>query len=158
MQGRHRSIHKIPNERVVQNIDVKVQNIEPVGHAANPVEHHDVMSDGLPDVGIKPQGGPASGLQAGGGQRVPAGEQCHVVPLPDQFLGQIGHDPFGPAIKPRRTTFEQRSNLRYLHEEPHLQCGQPTSAGHPVNAERARIVPRQSGALSDNDYVSKLRA
>src|SRR5690606_18606033 len=43
------------------------------------------------------------------------GKQGDIVALPDQFLGEVRHDPLGTAVELRRTTFRERRDLGYLH-------------------------------------------
>ncbi len=46
---------------------------------------------------------------------VARGEEGDVVPLLDEFLGEIGDDPFRASVQPGRHAFEQRSNLGDFH-------------------------------------------
>jgi hypothetical protein len=45
-------------------------------------------------------------------RRVPGREQSHVVPTPDELLGQEMDDELGPAVAGRRYAFVGRSDLR----------------------------------------------
>jgi hypothetical protein len=40
----------------------------------------------------------AANLKSSGGDRVAAGEESHIVALPDQFLGEIGDDALSSAV------------------------------------------------------------
>src|SRR5437899_1361758 len=47
--------------------------------------------------------------------RVAAREQRDVVSLPDELVGQVRDDSFGPPVVLRRDALEQRCNLRDPH-------------------------------------------
>src|SRR6185436_13460959 len=49
------------------------------------------------------------------GLGVSACEERDVMALPDKFFGQVGHDPFGPAVQLRGHTFPERRQLSDLH-------------------------------------------
>ena len=65
MERRHRSVDEVANERIVEDIDMEVQNVELIGHPSDLVEHDDVIGNGVLDARIKPQRDFAAGLQAG---------------------------------------------------------------------------------------------
>ena len=50
-----------------------------------------------------------------GGPGIAAGEERDVVAAPDQFFGEMGHDPFGPPVELRRHRLEQGRNLSDTH-------------------------------------------
>jgi hypothetical protein len=83
MQRSHGSVGEVANDRVVEDVDMEVQDVELIGHLSHLVEHDDVVGNGVLDARIKPQSELAAGLQAGGRPRISAGEQGHVMPLPD---------------------------------------------------------------------------
>ena len=49
---------------------------------------------------------------------VPAREECDLVTLTNEFLRQVGDDPFGPAVQLRRDAFPERRQLSDLHGGP----------------------------------------
>src|ERR1700756_1072216 len=99
----------------MQIVDMEVQDVETSSTLANLVEQQHLVGNGIPDVRIESQGPRRAGDQLSGRDRVSACKQCDLVPLPDQLLGQIIHDPLRAAVEPWRYTFEQRSNLRDPH-------------------------------------------
>ena len=115
VQRRHRAVDEVADQRIVQNVDVKVKDVEFVRHLAHRIQHHDVMRRRVLDAGIEPQGGVAERKKAGGRGRIAAGEQRHVVAEPHQFLGQIGDDPLGAPVLARRNTLHQRGDLGDFH-------------------------------------------
>ena len=68
---------------MVEDVDVKVQDVELVGQGPNPVEHDHVIRNMILDRRIQSQRDFAAGLQVSGGARVPAGEQRYIMPLSD---------------------------------------------------------------------------
>src|SRR6478609_3142730 len=56
-----------------------------------------------------------AGLELGGCLGVSACEQRDLMALTYEFLGQVGHDPFGPAVQLRGHTFPERRQLSDLH-------------------------------------------
>src|SRR5437763_9818606 len=84
--------------------------------APDPIEHHQVIDKRILDPLIAPERHFTARLQGCSGARIAAGEQCHLVPLPDQLFGQVGDDTLATTIEPRRTTFVQRGDLRDSHD------------------------------------------
>ena len=115
MQRGHGAIDEVADERKMQDVDVKMQNVELVRDRAHLIEHHDMVGDRILDARIQTQGGLAERLEPGRRAGVAAGEQSHVVALPDQLLRQVGDDPFRAPIEPRRAALEERSDLGNLH-------------------------------------------
>jgi len=73
------------------------------------------MGEGVATLGIEAQSARARGLEGRGGLRIAAGEQRDLMPLADQFLGQMGDDALGAAVTAGRTTFVQWGNLSNPH-------------------------------------------
>src|SRR6185503_12046390 len=63
----------------------------------------------------EPQSLRHAGHEFGGRDRIPAGKQRDVMAERHQFLGQVGDDPFGAAVKPWGNAFDQRRDLRDFH-------------------------------------------
>ena len=95
----------------MQNVNVKVQDVKLLGHPADFVEHDEMIRNRVGNVGIQTKGAPTAGFKSSGGDRVAAGEESHVVTLPDQFLGQIGHDPFSSPVQLGRAALHKRCYL-----------------------------------------------
>ena len=56
-----------------------------------------------------------AGHEIGRRDRIAARKQRDVVAERHQFLGQVGDDPFGAAIEPRRHAFDKRRDLCDFH-------------------------------------------
>jgi len=67
--------------------------------------------------------------QLGRGFRVAAREERHIVPQPDELLGEIRDDPFRAAVKLGRHAFGERCNLRDLHRTPSSICNSRARLG-----------------------------
>jgi hypothetical protein len=99
VHGRDRSGREVDSQWIVQNVHVEVKNVELLGHPADFVEHDEMIRNGVSHVGIKTKGAFTADLKSSGGDRVAAGEKSHVVALPDEFLGEIGDNPFSSAVQ-----------------------------------------------------------
>ncbi len=75
--------------------------------------------------------------QFGGGDRIAAGKQGHVVTLPHQFFRQVGDDPFGAPVELRRHALTQRSNLGNFHQHNLLNMSEAMTM-----KTRGRTAPR----------------
>ena len=115
MHGRNRSGRGVDSQRIVQNVHVKVQDVKLLGHPADFVEHDEMIRNGVCNVGIKTKGALTAAFKSSGGDLVAAGEESHVVTLPDQFLGEIRYDPFSSPIQLGRAALHQRCYLSDLH-------------------------------------------
>ena len=92
-----------------------MQDVEILRIAADPVEHEHVVGNRVVDIGVETQRHRRATDQVGGGDRVPAGKQRHLVALPDQLIREVGYNSLGSAIKPRWHALDERTNLRNFH-------------------------------------------
>ena len=99
----------------VKLVDVEMQNVEFVGALAHPIEHQHVVWNRVPHIGVEPERHGGTGHEVGGGYRVAARKQRHIVTQLDQFVGQIRDNSLGSAVQLRRHTFPQRRDLRDFH-------------------------------------------
>ena len=102
-------------------VDMEVQNVEIVGALAHAIEHQHVIGNRIADAGVEPQRLGHAGHEIGRRDRIAAREQRDLMAERHQFLGQVGDDPLGAAIKPWRNAFHQRRDLRdfhYAHQLP----------------------------------------
>ena len=67
MHGRNRSGREVDSQRIVQNVNVKVQDVKPRGHLANFVEHNEMIRNGVCNVGIKTKGVLTASFKSSGG-------------------------------------------------------------------------------------------
>ena len=116
MQGRHHRVVQLPEERKMQVVDMKMQDIElgRLGHDL--VKHHHVKGDRIMPFSIQPQGAVSAGNDIGARDRVAACEQRHVVAESDELFREIGHYTLSAPVKSRGHAFNQRRNLRNLHQ------------------------------------------
>src|SRR5262245_9068294 len=102
-------------QRVVKVIDVEVDDVEPVRLPEHFLKHDVVQRQPVHARLIEAQCLRADRDQLRLGDRVAAGEQCDLVPLTDQFLGQIGDNPLRSTIQLRWNGFVERRDLRDPH-------------------------------------------
>ena len=103
-------------KREVEQIDVKMKNVELLRALAHLINHqHEVRND-VAHGRIKAQRTSATGSQLGAGDGVPARKERHIVAKPDKFFGQVGNDPLSAAIETRRNALNERSDLCDLHD------------------------------------------
>src|SRR5438105_11319271 len=62
-------------------IDVEMDHIEIIGALENALEHRNMQRDRLRHAWIEPDGAFANGNEFGARGGIPAGKQCHVMPL-----------------------------------------------------------------------------
>jgi hypothetical protein len=67
----------------VQNVHVEVEDVELLGHAADFVQHDEMIRNGVPHVGIETKSPFAADLKSSGGDRVAAGKKGYIMALPD---------------------------------------------------------------------------
>ena len=102
----------------MERVNVKVQDVELRGHPADLVEHDEMVGNRISYGGIKTKGLFTADLKSSGGDRVAAGEESHVVTLPDQFLGEIGNHALSSPVQLGWAAFHQRCYLSDLHGFP----------------------------------------
>ena len=101
--------------REMNVVEMKMDHVESIGLARDELDEPDVVRQRIPAVRLVPERPSAAGDQPGRGFGVSAGEQGHVMALPDQFLGQVGNNPLRSAVELRRNAFEERGNLCNPH-------------------------------------------
>ena len=98
VQRCHALMRQILEQRVLQEIDMEMNYVELIGPPADGVEHDKVAGDVIADAG-EPQALRNTGNKLGRGLRIATGEERDVVPLRNEFLGEIGHHPLGAAVE-----------------------------------------------------------
>ena len=101
-----------PEQREMELIDMEMQDVEVVGALADAIEHQHVIGDRIADAGVEPECLGHAGHEIGRRDRIAAREQRHVMAEANQFLGQVGDDPLGAAVKSWGDAFHQGRNLR----------------------------------------------
>jgi hypothetical protein len=117
VQRRQRLVPAIREEREVQVVGVKVQDVELIGTAPHAIEHDQMMDERVLAVAVEPQRAAVTRFQNGRCLGITAREQSNVVPEPDQFFREIRYHALGPAVEPWRAAFVKRSDLRDLHDD-----------------------------------------
>ncbi len=87
MHCRDGSAGEVDRQWVMENVNVKVQHVELRGHAADFVEHNEMIRNGIRHGRVETESPFAADLKSSGGDRVAAGEEGHIMTLPDQFFG-----------------------------------------------------------------------
>jgi hypothetical protein len=121
--------------REVEVIDVKVDDVEFVGHITDPVDHHHMRQKLVVD-GMEPERARPGRNQPRFGHGISAREQRDVVALAHQLIGEIGDDSFGSAIQSGRNAFVEGRDLRDSHVDSSLRgprgqgpCGRKCTSG-----------------------------
>jgi hypothetical protein len=104
-------------KRKVEEIDVKMKNVELLGALAHLINHqHEVRND-VAHGRIEAQRTRTTGSQLSAGDRVRACKERDIVAKPDEFFSQVGNDPLSAAIETRRNALDERSHLGDLHDD-----------------------------------------
>src|SRR5690349_6477366 len=100
----------------MDQISMVMQDIEVAGQPLYALQHHGMKGNVFSHIWVEPERLPAGRHQFRQCAGVLACEQGHLMTLADELVGKVGDDAFGPAVEPRRHAFNQRRNLRNLHE------------------------------------------
>ena len=98
-----------------RNYHMEMQGIELIGALAHRFQQHHVVGNGVANMGIEAKRHVGDGHQFRARDGIAAGEQCHVMPLVDQRLGEVRNDALGPAVQLWRHAFGQGSDLSDFH-------------------------------------------
>jgi hypothetical protein len=98
-------------KREVEEIDVKMENVEVLRVLAYLIDHQHEMRNAVAHGRIEAERASTTRSQLCAGDRIPTCKQRHLVAEPDKFLGQIGSDPLGAAVETRRNALNERSDL-----------------------------------------------
>jgi hypothetical protein len=71
----------------MEDVNVKVQDVELGGPAADFVEHDEMIRNRISHGRVETKSAFAANLKSGGGYRVAAGEEGHIMTLAHQFFG-----------------------------------------------------------------------
>src|ERR1700732_676514 len=94
-------------KREVEEIDVKMENVEVLRVLAYLIDHQHEMRNAVAHGRIEAERARTTGAQLGAGDRIPTCKERHIVAKPHEFFGQIGSDPFDAAIQTRRNTLDE---------------------------------------------------
>ena len=72
VQGRDGPVREIADQRIVQDVEVEVENVEGVGQRAHAIEHHDMGRNRILDARVQAQCGLAEWNEPGRGEGVAA--------------------------------------------------------------------------------------
>src|SRR4051812_848274 len=104
-----RRLAREQRERIV--VEVKMQEVEFAGLAADLLEHRDMQRVGIADRTVEAQRARPVGLQFRRGLRVSAGKQRDVVTERDELFDEPVYDAFGSAVELGRNRLGQGSDL-----------------------------------------------
>ena len=99
----------------MQIIDMEMNDVEKMGIASDAIDQDHVMRQRVAALGVEAQRSLARRLQCRCCARIATGKQRNLVPLPNQFLGQMRDHALGTAVKLWRAALTQRCNLGYSH-------------------------------------------
>ena len=116
VQRRDSSRGSVMKDRKVELVDMKMEDVELVGHAPHSVEHHHVIRDWVAHVRIEPQRTFTTRNESSSRVRFRTGEECDVMPLRYQRLSEEACYSLRTPIGPRWNTLDQRSDLRDFHD------------------------------------------
>ncbi|OIQ63792.1 hypothetical protein GALL_546660 [mine drainage metagenome] len=103
-------------QRQREIIDMEMQDVEFILTAIDQFHHTIISRDPILDAGIQAQRLLAHRREGGGGDRIAAGEQGHIMTHRDQFLGQRINHPLGSAVQFGRDRLEKRRYLSNTHK------------------------------------------
>src|SRR5215510_7665668 len=103
----------------MQIVDVKVNDVEGRSALEHLFELKHVISERHLTIRIQAQRGFTWRNQSASSRRIAACEERQLMALFDQFLGQIGNNPFSPAVVKRRNSFVERRYLCNFHNAYH---------------------------------------
>jgi hypothetical protein len=101
----------------VEEIDVKMKNVELLRALAHLINHQREMRNDIAHGRIEAQRARTTGSQLSASDRVRARKERHIVAKPDKFFGQVGNDPLSAAIETRRNALNERSDLCDFHND-----------------------------------------
>ena len=132
MQGRERAFRHVLEEGKVDQVDVKVNNVELIGTPSHHVNHGEVAGQvriQMPAVQAQRPG--TSRDQPGLGLCFAGGEQRDLVALIDRSISEMGHHPLRAAIQFRRhslhTTGQRRMGSGFRDRDMRLKVFCPSS-------------------------------
>ncbi len=150
VQGRHGLVHEAAQERIVQHVDMKVQDVELRRERSHFLEHHDMRRDRVPDLWIEPERDFATWVELCGGAGIAACEQGDVMPLRHEFFCEIGDDPLRSAIRAAAGSFRSGGQSGRFSSGLRNLGARRRSAGM-LNAQRQRgaacSAKKQQGGL-----------
>jgi hypothetical protein len=114
VQRRHAFMKQVLEQRELQQIDVKMDDVEFVSAAAYPFQHHKHTGRMIADAS-QAQALRTKGNQFRGCSGVAARKKRDVVTFSHEFFGKPGNYSFSTSIKTWRNGFGQRCYLRNPH-------------------------------------------
>src|SRR3981189_3734618 len=116
MTGCQKGHAKSAQKRQVQPIDMRVNDIKFGRVPGNPFQPRCRGNHRVRPWAAEAKSPRPDCMELGGGLRIPAGEQRHLMPQAYQFIDQPRHHTLGAPVKLGRNTFGQR---RYLGNSQH---------------------------------------
>src|SRR5215831_4733573 len=115
MQRRDRGLSHTREHGEMHEVRMEMQDVESCGETLYLFQHCQVIGDMLANPRIEPKGSLTTCHQPSGRLGIAARKKSDVMPLPHQFLGEVGDDAFGAAIEARGHAFDEGSDLSYFH-------------------------------------------
>src|SRR3954454_1362005 len=160
MAGCQKRYAKPTQERQVQPIDMHVDDIEVGRVPGNRFQQRSLGNHRVRPWAAEAKSPRPDSMELGGGLRISAGEQRHLMPQAYQFIDQPRHHTLGAAVKLGRNTFGQRRYLGNSHRLFHhrgirdfrIQIGQTTGrsylASRSSQSSNSRLIRKFCRTLS----------
>ena len=98
VQGRQRHVRRPGEYGKMDEVGVKVHDVEAMRGALDLLEHGHMIGKVVASGWVEPQRLFGARYQLGGRIRIAACEERDLMTLPDQFLGEVGDHALGAAI------------------------------------------------------------
>ena len=121
----------------MQPIDMRVNDIEFGRMPGNGFQQRGRGNHRVRPWAAKAESPRPDGMELGGGLRIPAGEQRHLMPQVHQLVDQPCHHTLGAAVKLGRNAFDQR---RYLGNSHRLSTIEVSGALEPKRSTHRPFV------------------
>ena len=126
MQRRQCAVRNSLEEREMNQVDMKMENIELVSPSPYFVQHGEMRGDvRFKRGGVEPDRPLPHGDEPPRGSGLAAGEKRDVVAKLHKRVRQVGNDPFGPTVEGGWHGFGQRRNLGDLQGCPEQAISTP---------------------------------
>src|SRR6516164_4192840 len=121
VESRDGASNKVPHQRAVQKIDVKMQNVKLFRSAPHFFKHNYVIRQRVQKDRIETKSHIGATHQLGCRFGIATGEQRDLVALTHQLFSQVGNHPLGTAVELRWHTLVKWSDLGNFHRSDSIK-------------------------------------
>src|SRR6516162_5436268 len=136
VESRNGASNKVPDQRAVQKIDVKMQNVELFRSAPHFFKHNYVIRQRLQKDRIEPKSHIAATHQLSCCFGIAAGEQGNVVALAYQLFSQVRNHSLGAAVVLGWHALVEWSDLGNFHRRELHRTSTRSADRHPAKAPK----------------------